>query len=148
MKTIYLTTLLLTTITFTGCGGGNSNSEHNEENPTSDNSSNNNKKLNAYNVQGYELGFNYERGTSASISFGCDGSFAMNISLSGVTRTSIHGDEITVLNSHQLKLVSSQTSEKILISLDTEENIIEGVSQVSELDNYTINSIKKTSSCN
>jgi len=116
--------------------------------PTSNNPSNNNKKLNAYNIQGYELGFKYERGTSATISFECDGSFSMKFSLSGVTRTSMRGDDITVLNSHQLKLISSQTSEKILISLDSEDNIIEGVSKVSELESYTINRIQKISDCN
>jgi len=115
--------------------------------PTANSNSNSDKKLDAYNIQGYELGFNYERGTSASISFGCDGSFAMKLSLSGVTRTSISGDDITIEN-HKLKLVSSQTSEKILISLDNDDNIIKGTSKVTELGSYTVNQIKKISSCN
>jgi len=105
------------------------------------------KKLNAYDIQGYELGFDYERGTVASIDFACDGSFKLKLTLSGVTRTSITGDDIVIEN-HTLKLSSSQTLEDVGISLDNEDNIVEGVSKVTELDKYTVKSIKKVSECN
>jgi hypothetical protein len=132
--------------TWSGEGSASNYIESSQPSPEQ-NSNNSSKNLNAHDIQGYELGFDYERGTSASISFGCDGSFAMKLSLSGVTRTSISGDDITVEN-HQLKLVSSQTYEKIIVSLDNDDNIVQGTSKVTELSSYTINSIKKISSCN
>jgi hypothetical protein len=105
------------------------------------------KSINAYDIQGYELYFTYERGTSASINFGCDGTFAIKLSISGVTQTTISGDDITIEN-HQLQLLSSRTSDKVLISLDDNDNIVEGSSKVRELGSYTINQIKQVSRCN
>ena len=106
-----------------------------------------NKNINAYDIQGYELYFDYERGTSATISFGCDGTFAVNLSISGATRTTISGDDLTIEN-HQLQLLSSRTSDKVFISLDNENNIVEGTSKIRELGSYTVNRIKQVSHCN
>jgi len=104
------------------------------------------KKVDAHNIEGYKIGFDYERGTTASINFGCDGSFSFDLTLSGVVRNSMRGDDITISNS-KMKLIAN-SSEEISISLDKDDYIIKNYSKVTELDSYTVNSINQVSNCN
>jgi hypothetical protein len=150
MKNIYLSSILLGSIILIGCGDSSSSTEEESSYLTTsqENSENSNTsdKLDAYTIGGYSIGFDYERGTIASITFGCDGSFSFDLMLSGIVRNSMRGDDI-IINNYTIQLVANSL-EKLTISLDNEENIVKDYSKVTELDSYTINSIKQVSNCN
>ena len=147
----HLNKLLTSVVTFTliGCGGGGDGSTTTPRlhiSPSSPSNISTVQKIDAQNAQGYELSFPYERGTTAKITFGCDGTFSMDISLSGVERNYMRGDDITIDNQY-MTLVDPVSVGEAKIALDKDDNIVKGSSTVKELYTYTISEIKKVDNC-